>query len=316
MPTEPSLAALGGGSFARAAKRRLLATRPMFFTASVLPVLLGTAWGHGTAGYLDGQAFVLALVAIMCVHGGVNVLNDVYDEMSGTDAANTARIHPYTGGSRFIQNGVMTLAQMQHWGVTLLGLALIPGVALFALKGVGVVLLGLMGVALGVSYSASPVQLSARGLGQGAVGIGFGILPVTGAAWLQTGTLSMAALLLAVPVSLWVANILLVNEVPDMAADAAAGKRTLPVRIGRGRTRVLYLCLNGLALAAVAGAVVTGILPLVALALPLALFPGAVRAARAIGGAGDRDALTQAIKLTLGIHAAGTLWLAACAWWG
>ncbi|NIR32304.1 MAG: prenyltransferase [Gammaproteobacteria bacterium] len=316
MATEPSVAALGGGSPLRTARRLLLATRPMFFTASVLPVLLGTAWGQRVSGRLDGDALLLALLAIVCVHGGVNVLNDVYDERSGTDRINMQRIYPYTGGSRFIQNRVMSLEGMQRWGVTLLGLSLLAGAALVALEGMPVLLFGLLGIALGILYSMPPIQLSARGLGETAVGIGFGVLPVTGAVWLQSGGVDAHTVLLALPVSFWVANILLINEVPDIAADGAAGKRTLPVRIGIGGTQRLYLSLNVLAVLAVAAAVGVGALPAAALVAPLLLMVPAAGAARAIAAAGGRDAWLPGIKLTLAIHAVGTLWIAGWAWMG
>lgn len=317
MLVEPTAAALGGGSPARVARRLLLATRPMFFTASVLPVLLGSAWGARAGGRFDADAFLLALLAIVCVHGGVNVINDVCDDRSGADRGNAGRIYPYSGGSRFIQNGVMNATQMAVWGGALLLMATAAGAGLLALEGPGVLGFGVAGMALGVLYSVPPVQLSARGLGELAVGCGFGVLPVCGAAWLQTGALGGEALLLSLPVSCWIANVLLVNEVPDAAADAAAGKRTLVVRLGTDGARRLYLALNAAALAAVGVAVARGLLPAAALAVPLLLAGLAIAAARALAEPSPGpQALTRSIRSTLAIHALGSLWLAGWAWLG
>ena len=304
---EPTVAALAGASAARRAKRLLLATRPKFFAASVLPVLLGTAWGYKVGGEFDLVVFALALVAILCVHGGANVLNDVFDELGGSDPINDDRIYPYSGGSRFIQNGVMNVAEMARWGSALLGLGMVLGAALIAIKGMTVLLFGLAGIALATLYSMPPVQLSARGWGEAAVGIGFGVLPVCGAAWLQSGVIDGAVLLVSVPVSLWVANILLINEVPDIPADAQAGKRTLAVRLGCQGTRVLYFCLHVMAVLAIALAISQALLPWATIALPALLLMAAWRASQAIVGA-PAD-LRHGIELTLLVHGLGGLWL-------
>ncbi len=312
---EPTAEALRGGSAGTTARRLLLATRPKFFTASVLPVLVGTGWGAGVAGALDALAFALAVAATVCVHAAANVLNDVYDDIGGSDRANDARIHPYTGGSRFIQNRVMDRGEMARWGWTLLGAGVLLGVALTAHAGLRVVWLGLAGVALAVLYSMPPVQLNARGLGELAVAIAFGVLPVTGAAWLQGAPLSAALVLLSLPLSLWTAAILLINEVPDAPADAGAGKRTLAVRLGAGGTARLYLALHAGAALAVVALAVLGALSAWALALPVALLLLSGRAARGIVAPGPgRAALRRGIEATLAVQLLGGLWLAGFAW--
>lgn len=103
-PVEP-----GDSSALQLARSYALATRPMFLTASLLAVITGTSLGWHTAGRLDTAAAMLALLIIALLHAAANVLNDVYDELNGADRLNTQRIYPYTGGSRFIQNGVLTL---------------------------------------------------------------------------------------------------------------------------------------------------------------------------------------------------------------
>lgn len=311
---DPSPTAFAGDSLLSAVKRLFLATRPMFLPASVLPVVLGAAWGARGETALDAWAFVLAILATLCVHAGANVVNDVYDDLGGTDRINTARIYPYTGGSRFIQLGIMTAAGMARWGIALLVLAAVFGGLLYAMKGFGVILFGLVGITLGLLYSAPPARLSARGLGEASVGLAFGVLPVLGSAWLHSATLDPGALLLALPVALWVANILLVNEIPDIAADAATGKRTLAVRLGPAGTRHLYLGLNGIAAAGVVAAVLADLLPPGSMLVLLMLGPAALLAARGLTIGASPSTLIPSIKLTLAIHAAGTLWLAGWAW--
>jgi 1,4-dihydroxy-2-naphthoate octaprenyltransferase len=121
--TGPSPEQFAGDSPAQVSKRLFNAMRPKFFPASVLPVLAGSAWGFMIAGQFDLPIFILALFATVCVHFGANVINDVGDDSGGTDRQNEERIYPYTGGSRFIQAGIMSSNAMAKLGISLLGLA-------------------------------------------------------------------------------------------------------------------------------------------------------------------------------------------------
>lgn len=326
MPTDntrtadPSPQAFAGDSLAQTGKRLFNATRPKFFPASVLPVLAGTAWGFGATGRFDWLVFALALFATVCVHAASNVLNDVGDESGGTDRQNEDRIYPYTGGSRFIQTGIMSAREMARLGISLLALAALAGLALIFLRGQMVLYFGLAGVALGVLYSLGPVRLSSLAIGETAVAVAFGVVPVAGAAWLQGAALDASLLLYSLPVSAWVAAILLINEVPDIQADGSTGKRTLPVRLGLGGTSVLYVAINLAAAGIIGWLAYTGSLPLFAPLVPALLLVLAFKSSAAIRqGIEDRAAMTKAIESTLAIHTVGCIWLLACVlfqhWW-
>ncbi|MDX1509283.1 MAG: prenyltransferase [Woeseiaceae bacterium] len=319
--TGPDADDFAGESPGQLAKRLFNATRPKFFPASVLPVVAGTAWGYAVTGAFDWYVAILALFATVCVHASANVLNDVGDESGGTDRINEQRIYPYTGGSRFIQAGIMSASAMARLGVSLIAVAAVAGAFLIIEKGLFVLWLGLAGVLLTVLYSLGPVRLSSVGLGELAVGVGLGVIPVAGAAWLQSGVFDMNAVLFSIPIAMWVTAILLINEVPDVAADSATGKGTLPVRFGLRATAGIYFGLHLAAFAAVAWLAWQARLPLLAPAVPLLLLVLALRSAAAIpAGVGDRAAMTRAIEGTLGIHTLGSLWLAGCAlyvaFWG
>ena len=312
--TGPSTQEFAGDSPAQVAKRLFNAMRPKFFPASVLPVLAGSAWGFMVAGQFDLSAFVLALLATVCVHAGANVLNDVGDDAGGTDRQNEDRIYPYTGGSRFIQAGIMSANGMARLGISLLAIAAIAGLILLLSKGAMVLWFGIAGLLLAVLYSLGPVRLASIGLGEISVGIAFGVLPVTGAAWLQSGSLGVDVLLFSIPVSVWVTAILLINEVPDIAADGATGKRTLPVRFDLGGTSIIYFLLHAAGVAALVALALRGGVPAWAMIVPVLLLALAWQAARAIRtGIADRPAMTRAIEMTLGIHTIGSIWLAGCA---
>lgn len=312
---EPSLQTLAGDAPLHVLKRYFLAVRPMFLTASVLPVLVGSSWGAIHAGEWQWGVMFLAIVNVALVHASVNVLNDVYDELNGTDRLNQSRVFPFTGGSRFIQNGVLTVNQMKRYALLLLVVATMLGMILVLLKGPAILLFGLFGVALGFLYSAPPVALASRGLGELAVALGFGVLPVLGAVWLQTGTLDLSALLLSIPISCWVANILIMNEIPDAQADARSGKATLAVRFGLATLRGLFRVLALLSVVAAAMLAMSpeisnwGMIPL------LLLFLLALRATGYITShEPDQKQLKPAIQQTLTIHALGCIWLVVWPW--
>ena len=307
---EPTYADLAGGDLGSRSRRLLLATRPKFLTASLLPVLVGTAWGSVVAGQLAWIPAILALLATALVHAASNVLNDVGDDITGTDRVNEDRIYPYTGGSRFIQNGIMTVQEMNRWGLTLLAAAVVVGAVLALLKGSTVLVFGLAGVAIAVLYSLPAVQLAGRGVGEVCILIAFGLLPVCGAAWLQSGVFDWASVLVALPAGLWVTLILLVNEVPDCKADAASGKRTLVVRLGLSGTRYLYLALHLLAFFCVAALAGLGLMPWWVVVGGLAILAGGWRAGQGIRDAAtSRPALIRSIETTLALQAGGSILL-------
>lgn len=313
LPLDPVPEDFTGASGPRIAKRFFHAARPKFFPASVLPVVTGTTWGAYVAGAFDAYVFFLALIATVCVHAASNVLNDVGDDATGTDRINDQRIYPYTGGSRFIQLGILSQSQMAQLGTGLLVFAALPGALLFLEKGPVILLFGLAGIALSISYSLGPVKLSSLGIGEIAVAVAFGVLPVSGAAWLQGASIDSALVLFSLPVSAWVFAILFINEVPDIKADSATGKNTLPVRLGLPGASRLYFILQSVAAFVVLYLTAQELLPLLAPVVPLGLLVLGWRASRAIRtGIEDRPAMTQAVESTLAIHTIGCLWLSGC----
>jgi 1,4-dihydroxy-2-naphthoate octaprenyltransferase len=153
-------------------------------------------------------------------------------------------------------------------------------------------------------------QLSARGIGEGAVALGLGVLPVLGGVWLQTGFVDSGSVLLCIPVSCWVAAILVINEVPDVDADRRAGKRTLVVRWGASGARFIYLGLTLIALSTSGVAIARHALPLWYSIIALSLAVLGILAAKRISTVqAERSRLKQGIELTLAVQAVGCMLL-------
>jgi 1,4-dihydroxy-2-naphthoate polyprenyltransferase len=291
--TEPAKA-----NFTNPFVRYFTATRPAFLTATLAACLLGLAGAiYSGVSFQPGKAALTVLLALL-VHAAVNVLNDYYDALNGTDAINTERIYPFTGGSRFIQNGVLTLTHTAYFGYLLLGSAVLGGIWLSWLAGPGLLAIGAVGVLIGWAYSAAPLRLNSRGLGELCVLTGFlGI--VVGADFVQRQSFSSQPLLIGAPYALLVTNLLYINQFPDKKADAAAGKRHLVVRLPLDKAVLLYPVLAGLALFWLVFMVEFSKLPQLAIlsALPL-LFSG--RASLLLRQSAAQPAhLLPAIRLTL-----------------
>lgn len=289
-PHEPAPEAFG-----HPVARYLAATRPAFLSVTLVAVLLGLASAAYDGLRIDLPKAGLTLFFALCAHAGVNVINDYYDALNGSDAANTERLFPFTGGSRFIQNGVLSLRATAWFGYALLASVVPAGLWLAAHSAPGLIGIGLAGLVVGWAYSAPPLQLMCRGLGEVAIAAGW-LLVVVGTDFVQRGTWAGLPVVLAVPYTLHVVNILYINQFPDRAADALAGKRTLVVRLGAERARWGYLAIALSAHSWLLAAICAGALPLLAGLASLTLIPALLAARGLIHNATSPAGLTPAIR--------------------
>jgi len=215
-------------------------TRPSFLVITAVACVLGTvvaaACGYGPQVWTALVTLVLAVL----MHAAANVLNDYHDALNGADDANTQGLFPFTGGARLIQNGHVSSNDTHNLAKALV-VFLIPCGLLLAVKtGGGLILLGLAGLLLGWAYSAPPLALMKRGLGEATVALAWGLV-VVGADFVQRKHFFVIPVAVAVSFALLVGNILVINGFPDAAADALVGKRTLVVRMGARWAAWAYL---------------------------------------------------------------------------
>ncbi len=278
------------------------ATRPQFFTVIILPILLGTVIAWHSQGIFLPFYFSLSLLAGILTHAGINVLNDYFDHLNKTDELNRTPLTPFAGGSRMIQNKILSVEETYRYGLLLLITAVIIGLFLVWMRGSQLLWIGLIGVLSGYFYSAPPLSFQSRGLGELLVGLNFGILAVLGAYYVQAQTLSIAVIIAALPLTLLVAAILYINQFPDYAADKQAGKNTLIVRLGKVRARPIYSVLIGLSFITIILGVIHNSLPLFSLS-SLLLFPLGLFAIKTLYAYYDNQtALIPAIKNTIMLH--------------
>ncbi len=209
-----------------------LATRPKFLTASIAPVLIGSATGYAFTGSFDWLLFALAAIGITALHSSANVTNDYFDHLSGNDWVNKNPT-PFSGGRRFIQEGILSAKATFIMAIICLAVGSAIGLLiLYLTRSVFILILGITGLLGGFFYTARPIQLGYRCFGEFVIAMLFGLFPVYGSYYLQAGRIDTIPLLPAVVVSILIFLVILINEFPDRPADAQVNKRTLVVWLG------------------------------------------------------------------------------------
>jgi 1,4-dihydroxy-2-naphthoate octaprenyltransferase len=262
------------------ARRWWRAIRPHSLGTAVAPVLVGGGLAIRDEGARP-WAFALALLGVSLLLVGVNLANDYFDFRSGADP-------PLGVGRRPLQARVLAPRTFLVGSFAAFALAGLAGVTLVLASPPAVLLLGLAGAFFGFFYTAPPLRLGYRGLGEPVVFLTLGLGATVGAFTVTAGQFSLTPLVAALPNAALVTALLHANNLRDFATDSRTGKRTLAVRLGWTGALREYQTLLGLAALALL-ALVVRLTPWAALGLLLApAWWAAFRAARpdhAEGGA-------------------------------
>lgn len=292
-PREP-----GPGRYRNRLARYFAAARPAFLSVTLVACLIGLATAHGSGVALNAGNAIITLLFALVAHAGGNVINDYHDAVSGADAANTQRIFPFTGGSRFIQNGVLSPRQTAVFGYGLLATVIPAGLWLTWHTGPGLLAIGIAGLFAGWAYSAPPLALISRGLGEAVIAAGW-LLVVIGTDYVQRGSFSVLPLAAGLSYALLVVNLLFINQFPDYLGDAATGKRTLVVRLGPEVAKWGYLLIAILAYGWLVSMVTIYLLPQHAAAAAITLVFSFSAARELIADASNPAVLATPIKRTI-----------------
>jgi 1,4-dihydroxy-2-naphthoate octaprenyltransferase len=299
-------------SFGRVS-RVLAGMRLPFLTGSVLPVLAAGAYAalDSPVRFADLALFA---AAVACLHLGSNLFNDYFDSDT-TDRVNRFRT-PFSGGSRIILDGTLSAR----------GVALLAG-SLFALAPLLLInrlltdrplllVFGLAASAIGFLYSAGPLRLSARGLGEACILVDFGLLLALTTGYALTGRLDPWQLVVGAVPGFLITAVLWINQFPDYEADSGTAKHNLVVRLGKARSRRIYVALMLLPFVTVLALGTTRVWPAATLLVLLAL-PAVIGALRVfLRHWDDPRAIVPAQGLTILSHFLTTSLLAIGFWLG
>jgi 1,4-dihydroxy-2-naphthoate octaprenyltransferase len=268
----------------------LMAARVRTLPASIAPVLVGTALA-GWAGTFHPLRFVAALIGAMFIQVGTNLSNDYSDARRGADTEDRLGPVRVTAGGLVPPSRVLVATYLSF------GVAVLAGAYLIVVAGWELLVVGAASILAGVLYTGGPRPYGYEGLGEVFVFLFFGIVAVAGSYFVQVKHLDWEAFALAVPVGLVAAGILVVNNFRDLDTDRRAGKRTLAVRLGRQRTRVMFAGIIYLAYLLTPVTWVFG--PLRAwLFLPWLTLPLAATVVRTVRNRTDGPSLNEALAQT------------------
>ncbi|WP_165423439.1 1,4-dihydroxy-2-naphthoate octaprenyltransferase [Ktedonosporobacter rubrisoli] len=218
--------------------------RPAYLSLAVAPALLGSvlAWSQSVStrtplGQFHILPFLVAIVAVLLLQAGANLVNDYYDYTRGVDTANTL------GPGGLIQQGIVKPTRVLIIGLALLGVGALLGLTTVLAAGPLILLFGLLGLLGAYFFSAGPRSLSSLALGELVGFVVFGPLITAGAYVTQTGHLSPSAFLYGVPLGLLAAAIIHANNMRDAEDDSQAGKHTLATLLGLQWNRAWFFVL-------------------------------------------------------------------------
>lgn len=237
----------------------------------VLPFLLGAviAWSQGNP--IDWAILVLSSIAVTCIMLMTFLVNEYYDY--ATDVTNT-EYHSLSGGSRVLPMGLIPRRQALIAAYLFLAIAAAIGLWLFFYFHTGplTVPLGAIAIIFGYFYTAGPLRLSYRGLGEISIWFTCGWLATITGYYLQAGQLDAISTLASLPGGISIFLVILINEVPDIRSDRLSGKNNLAVRLGRDKAGILYITLLVLSYLNIIGNVFFGV-PVISAYLSAFLLP-------------------------------------------
>jgi 1,4-dihydroxy-2-naphthoate octaprenyltransferase len=250
-------------------------TRPQFLLLTPVCVCVGVgtaAWVKGGLGTLPWGYVILAFIGALGAHIATNVLNDYFDYTSGLDLK--TKPTPFSGGSGILPQRLMTPQNVLIFGLVALGLTAAIGIVFWAVWGWAILPLGLLGIITIVAYT--PWVTKRPFLCLIAPGLGFGPFMVMGTHFVLTGRYDAVSILASLVPGFLVSNLLLLNQFPDVEADAAVNRRHIPIIMGLPASARLYAVLALATYLVIIIACIIGAAPPAALiafiTLPLALY--------------------------------------------
>jgi 1,4-dihydroxy-2-naphthoate polyprenyltransferase len=213
--------------------RWIIGARPRTLPAAVVPVAVGAAAAAGN-GSISWWRVALALVVSLALQVGVNYANDYSDGVRGTD---DGRVGPV----RLVASGLASPSAVKRAALLAFAVAAAAGLALAAATTWWLIAVGVASVAAAWGYTGGPRPYGYLGLGELFVFTFFGLVATTGTTYVAVGFVTALSVVVASAVGAVACALLVVNNLRDIPSDAAAGKRTLAVRLGDARTRLLYV---------------------------------------------------------------------------
>ena len=210
----------------------LLAARPKTLGAAIAPVLVGSTLGWKISGQFCIWLALATLGSCVCLQIATNLFNDALDSIKGSDTKE--RLGPV----RITASGMMPAKTVMKAAAIVLALAALLAVPLFTYRGWPIIAIGIPSLWFCYGYTGGPMPLAYRGLGELFVVIFFGLVAVTGSAFVQSGHWHFEAIIAGLQIGMLSTVLIAINNLRDIEEDTKTGKRTLAVRFGKRFARI------------------------------------------------------------------------------
>ncbi len=217
------------------------AARPHTLPAAVAGVVVGLGAGLAVGADLRLDTALGCMIVALLLQVVANFANDLSDHRRGADTPDRQ------GPVRVAASGLVTERQLEMAIAVTIGLAGLVGLWLVYVGGVVLLALGVLAIVAALAYTGGPFPYGYRALGEVFVFIFFGLVAVAGTAYLQALRFDALFVVAAIPPGALITAILVVNNLRDIPTDAAAGKRTLAVVMGKRATQAEFGSLLGMA---------------------------------------------------------------------
>jgi 1,4-dihydroxy-2-naphthoate polyprenyltransferase len=257
------------------------AIRYHFVPPSIFPAVLGGLVSWASNGRFVPLYFLLVLIAIIVNHIGLNMTDDYFDYKHSVDKLKAGEKNPYSGGSGTLSSGLLKPKSMFKAFTLCYLVTVAVGFYLTLTCGLPILAFGLVGVFCAVFYTAPPISFGHHGLGELVMLVNFGSVIGLGAFYVQAQTVTLEAFLATLPMGIMLFSMIVINEIPDIEEDRAAGKLTLVARFGKQAGIKLYIASWICTYGVIVGSVALRLIPVFAL-LALASVPLVYRSIRTL----------------------------------
>ncbi|MDQ0337502.1 1,4-dihydroxy-2-naphthoate octaprenyltransferase [Caldalkalibacillus uzonensis] len=268
--------------------------RPHTLTASIIPVVIGTALTLEVTT-INWSLFAAMLLASILIQSATNMFNEYYDFKRGLDTKESVGI-----GGAIVREGIRPQVIL-NLAIILFAVSVLLGVYICMNSSWWVAVIGSISMAIGYFYTGGPYPIAYSPFGELAAGVFMGPVIILLAFYIQTGTVTLYSFLVSIPIAILVAAILLANNIRDLDGDRSAGRRTLAIIVGREKAIQLLGLMFVLAYIWALGLVLFSPASFWILLVLLSI-PTAVKAVRGFIGKSKPIEMMPAMKSTAQLH--------------
>jgi len=247
-------------------------TRAQFIPLIILPSAVGTSYAFRSTNSFNLGNFALVILGVVLLHLGANAIDDCYDYQNGVDGIANSIFPKDFGGWKPIPRGLLSFRDAKIISYLLFLSSLLISIYFSIIVGYWSLIFATGGILLAIFYTAPPMKLDYRGKGLGEIAIllAFGPIPVLGSFYVQTGELNLSAFLISIAVGIMTVTILIDHDMIFYEVYIKARKLSLGAILGRSRALSASLYLTLFAYGLVVGLIALKTLPVTSLAAPIA----------------------------------------------